>query len=75
MSTLKVNQIYEADGSQFRFNTDVVKLQSQTGSDLGGALIFDDLDVVFSFVLGGVSLPSGGVSTLFLFCAFSTTSL
>ena len=63
MSTLKVNQIYEADGSQFRFNTDVVLLQSQTGSDLGGALIFDNLDTATyrSFRLYFALLPASNV--------------
>ena len=44
MSTLKVNQIYEADGSQFRFNTDVVTLQHGQGVDLGGAFIVRNFD-------------------------------
>ena len=43
MSTLKVNAITNVDGSAFRANTDVVKLQAATGADLGAALIFDDL--------------------------------
>jgi len=63
MSTLKVNQIYEADGSQFRFNTDIVLIQSQTGSDLGGALIFDNLDTTTyrSFKLYCALLPASNV--------------
>ena len=44
MSTLNVNQIYEADGSQFIFNTDVVTLQHGQGVDLGGAFIVDNID-------------------------------
>jgi hypothetical protein len=74
MSTLKVNQIYEADGSQFRFNTDVVKLQSQTGSDLGGALIFDDLDVVTyrSFILYFALLPASNVDGYYFNMRFRT---
>tara|TARA_Y100000401_G_scaffold113558_1_gene114378 strand:- start:26 stop:655 length:630 start_codon:yes stop_codon:yes gene_type:complete len=63
MSTLKVNQIYEADGSKFRFNTDIVHIQSQTGADLGGALIFDNLDTATyrSFILYFAMVPASNV--------------
>ena len=63
MSTLRVNEIYEADGSKFRFNTDIVHIQSQTGSDLGGALIFDNLDTATyrSFILYFAMVPESSV--------------
>jgi hypothetical protein len=60
MSTLKVNAITNVDGSAFRANTDVVKLQAATGADLGGALIFDDLDTATyrSFMLYFAMVPA-----------------
>ena len=74
MSTLNVNQIYEADGSQFRFNTDVVLIQSQTGNDLGAALIFDDLDVSTykSFRLAFALLPDNAVDGYYFNLRFRT---
>ena len=74
MSTLKVNAITNVDGSAFRANTDVVKLQAATGTDLGAALIFDDLAVSTyrSFRLVFALLPDNAVDGYYFNLRFRT---
>ena len=74
MSTLKVNAITNVDGSAFRANTDVVKLQAATGADLGAALIFDDLAVSTyrSFRLIFALLPDSAVDGYYFNLRFRT---
>ncbi len=74
MSTLKVNNITNVDGSTFIATKDFVKLQAATGADLGAALIFDNLEVSTyrSFKLIFALLPASNVDGYYFNMRFRT---